>query len=195
MATIIKLYDDPDPNELKLKAEIDKAIVSYQDYPIKGITYFDLNPIYKDSMLRMMLTKLCHDIMSSTDSSLKPLWRNSYDYIAVVESRGFLMGSILAEIFRKGLILLRSKPGRLPGETSIVKHTLEYGESQMEVQNGEGTVLIFDDVLATGGTATAAAEVLTKGGYTPISALFPLELAYCNPEFDLPYQSILKYEE
>ena len=195
MATIIKLYDDPDPNELRLKAEIDQAIISYEDYPIKGITYFDLNPIYKEPMLRMMLTKLCHDVLSSNDTSLKPLWHNSYDYIAVVESRGFLMGSILAEIFRKGLILLRSKPGRLPGETSIVKHTLEYGESQMEVQNGQGTVLIFDDVLATGGTATAAAEVLTKGGYTPISALFPLELAYCNPQFDLPYQSILKYEE
>ncbi len=195
MATIIKLYDDPDPNELKLKSEIDQAIVSYEDYPIKGITYFDLNPIYKEPMLRMMLTKLCHDVLASNDSKLKPLWHNSYDYIAVVESRGFLMGSILAEIFRKGLILLRSKPGRLPGETSIVKHTLEYGESQMEVQNGEGTVLIFDDVLATGGTATAAAEVLTKGGYTPVSALFPLELEYCNPDFNLPYQSILKYEE
>tara|TARA_B100000131_G_scaffold105008_1_gene101935 strand:- start:773 stop:1360 length:588 start_codon:yes stop_codon:yes gene_type:complete len=195
MATIIKLYDDPDPNELRLKAEIDQAIISYEDYPIKGITYFDLNPIYKEPMLRMMLTKLCHDVLSSNDTSLKPLWHNSYDYIAVVESRGFLMGSILAEIFRKGLILLRSKPGRLPGETSIVKHTLEYGESQMEVQNGQGTVLIFDDVLATGGTATAAAEVLIKGGYTPVSALFPLELKYCNPDFNLPYQSILKYEE
>ena len=84
------------------------------------------------------------------------------DYIAVIESRGFVIGSILADKFNKGLILLRSKPGRLPGETSLVKHTLEYGKSQMEVQNGKGKVLIFDDVLATGGTAKATGNIVKK---------------------------------
>ena len=180
-------------NELKLKAKLDDAIESYKDYPIEGITYFDLNPIYKDKFLLSLLADLCYGSLMSNSSN--KLWPTSYDYIAIVESRGFIIGSILAQRLNKGLILLRSKPGRLPGDTSIVKHTLEYGESQMEVQNGEGTVLIFDDVLATGGTATAAVDVLSKGGYTPVAALFPLELAYCNPEFKLPYKSILKYEE
>ena len=180
-------------HELKLKAKLDNAIESYKDYPIEGITYFDLNPIYKDKFLLSLLSDLCYSTLMS--NSTNKLWPTSYDYIAIVESRGFIIGSILAERLNKGLLLLRSKPGRLPGETSLVKHTLEYGESQMEVQNGTGTVLIFDDVLATGGTANAAVEVLSKGGYTPVSALFPLELSYCNPNFNLPYSSILKYEK
>lgn len=178
-------------NEKVLK----ENIKSYKDYPIPGITYFDLNPIYKSAPLRDELVAGCHDIMSSLDVSKKDLWYTSYDYIAVIESRGFLIGSMLAEKFNKGLILLRSKPGRLPGKTSLVKHTLEYGESQMEVQDGKGTVLIFDDVLATGGTARAAQEVLTIAGYTPKSALFLLELEYCNPQLDLTNQSVLNIKE
>ena len=89
--------------------------------------------------------------------------------------------------------LLRSKPGRLPGETKKVKHTLEYGDSQMEVQTGEGKVLIFDDVLATGGTSQAAVDVLTKAGYTPVAALFPVELTFLNPTLSIPYESVIKY--
>ena len=104
-------------NEKVLK----ENIKSYKDYPIPGITYFDLNPIYKSVPLRDELVAGCHDIMSSLDVSKKDLWHTSYDYIAVIESRGFLIGSMLAEKFNKGLILLRSKPGRLPGKTSLVK--------------------------------------------------------------------------
>ena len=63
----------------------------------------------------------------------------------------------------------------------------------MEVQTGEGKVLIFDDVLATGGTAQAAADVLTMGGYKPIGALFPVELTFLNPKLSIPYESIIKY--
>ena len=176
-------------NEKVLK----ESIKSYNDYPIPGITYFDLNPIYKEAALRDELVAGCYDIMSNLDRSKKDLWYTSYDYIAVIESRGFLIGSMLADKFNKGLILLRSKPGRLPGKTSLVKHTLEYGESQMEVQIGKGSVLVFDDVLATGGTSQAAVDVLTQAGYTPIGALFPVELTFLNPTLSIPYESVIKY--
>ncbi len=116
-----------------------------------------------------------------------------FDYIGVVESRGFLIGSILAHLLDKGIVLLRSKKNRLPGETKKISHTLEYGESQMEVQTGEGRVLIFDDVLATGGTAQAAIDVLTMGGYEPIGALFPVELTFLKPTLSIPYESVIKY--
>ena len=76
-----------------------------------------------------------------------------FDYIGLVESRGFILGSIIAHQLGKGVILLRSKRNRLPGKTHTVAHTLEYGESVVEVQEGEGKVLVFDDVLATGGNA------------------------------------------
>ena len=163
-----------------------KYIKEYKDFPIDGINYLDINPIYKDSKIR---DNLISDCMDKIVDMIPP----TFDYIGVVESRGFLIGSILAHLLNKGLILLRSKPGRLPGDTKIIKHTLEYGESQMEVQTGKGNVLIFDDVLATGGTSQAATDVLTMAGYTPIGALFPVELTFLDPKLSIPYQSIVKY--
>ena len=117
----------------------------------------------------------------------------TFDYIGVIESRGFLVGSILAHLLDKGLLLLRSKPGRLPGDTKKISHTLEYGESQMEVQVGSGDVILFYDVLATGGTSQAATDVLTMAGYNPIGALFPVELTFLKPTLSIPYKSIIKY--
>ena len=161
-------------------------IQSHKDFPIEGIEYLDLNPIYKNPAYR---DRLVSDCMEKIVYMIPP----SFDYIGVVESRGFLIGSILAHLLDKGLLLLRSKPGRLPGDTKKVLHTLEYGESQMEVQTGEGKVLIFDDVLATGGTSQAATDVLTMAGYTPVGALFPVELTYLNPKLSIPYESVIKY--
>ena len=163
-----------------------KIIKSYQDFPIEGVNYLDLNPIYKDPKHRDILVSDCMD-------KIVDMIPPSFDYIGVVESRGFLIGSILAHLLDKGLVLLRSKPGRLPGETKKISHTLEYGDSQMEVQTGKGSVLIFDDVLATGGTAIAAIDVFTMGGYTPIGALFPVELTFLNPKLSVPYKSVIKY--
>ena len=163
-----------------------QIIESHKDFPIEGIEYLDLNPIYKDPKYRDMLVSDC---MEKIVSMIPP----SFDYIGVIESRGFLIGSILAHLLDKGLVLLRSKPGRLPGETKKVFHTLEYGESQMEVQTGKGKVLIFDDVLATGGTAQAATDVLTMAGYTPIGALFPVEITFLKPKLSIPYERVIKY--
>ena len=163
-----------------------EIIQNYKDSPIEGVEYLDLNPIYKDPTYR---DRLVSDCMDKIVDMIPP----SFDYIGVIESRGFLIGSILAHLLDKGLILLRSKPGRLPGDTKIIKHTLEYGDSQMEVQTGEGKVLIFDDVLATGGTSQAAIDVLTMAGYIPMGALFPIELTFLNPKISVPYESIIKY--
>ena len=161
-------------------------IQSYKDFPIEGIEYLDLNPIYKNSRYR---DNLVTDCMQKIVDMTPPF----FDYIGVIESRGFLIGSILGNEINKGLLLLRSKPGRLPGKTKKVFHTLEYGESQMEVQTGEGRVLIFDDVLATGGTSQAATDVLTAAGYKPIGALFPVELTFLKPTLSIPYESVIKY--
>ena len=163
-----------------------KVIKEYKDFPIEGIEYLDLNPIYKDPKVR---DELVHDCLGKIVDMIPP----TFDYIGVVESRGFLVGSIIAHLLDKGLLLLRSKPGRLPGETKKISHTLEYGDSQMEVQVGSGKVLIFDDVLATGGTSQAAVDVLTQAGYKPIAALFPVELTFLKPTLSIPYESVIKY--
>ena len=164
-----------------------KIIKEYKDFPIEGINYIDLNPIYKDSEIR---DKLVADCMEKLTNMIPP----TFDYIGVVESRGFLIGSILANELNKGIVLLRSKKDRLPGKTYTVKHKLEYGESMVQVQEGRGSVLVFDDVLATGGTATGAIDCLTNAGYDPIGALFLAELDFLNPSLSVPYESVIHYE-
>ena len=160
-----------------------KYIKEYDNFPIDGVKYLDLNPLYLQSQLRNKLVEDCIQAINGYE----------YDYIGAVESRGYMVGSMLAHELNKGLLLLRSKPNRLPGETSLVKHTLEYGDAQMEVQNGSGRVLIIDDVLATGGTIGGAIEVLNKGGYDPIGALFLVELTKFNPTLSIPHESIIRY--
>ncbi len=158
-------------------------IKEYDDFPIEGVKYLDLNPLYLQSQLRNKLVQDCIQAIKGYE----------YDYIGAVESRGYMVGSMLAHELNKGLLLLRSKPNRLPGETSLVKHTLEYGDAQMEVQNGSGRVLIIDDVIATGGTIGGAIDVLDIGGYKPIAALFLVELTKFNPNINIPFASIIKY--
>ena len=164
-----------------------EVIKEYQDYPIEGINYLDLNPIYKNSSMRR---KLVNDCIAEITDMIPPV----FSYIGVVESRGFLLGSILAHELQKGIVLLRSKKDRLPGKTYTVNHKLEYGESMVQVQEGKGKVLIFDDVLATGGTATGSIECLTKAGYTPVGALFLVELDFLNPSLSVPHKSVIHYE-
>ncbi len=162
-----------------------ECIEEHQDFPIEGVNYLDLNPLYKKITWRNLLVSQCIE-------KCKDL---NFDYIGMVESRGFIIGSMLAHELDKGVILLRSKPNRLPGDTVRVEHTLEYGTAQMEVQKGEGKVLIFDDVLATGGTAKGAIEVLLKGGYEPVSAMFVAELDFLSPELPIPHNSIIHYDK
>ena len=156
----------------------------HNDFPIKGVKYLDLNPLYKSNTFTH---ELVNDCVNSVGTA-------PFHYIGVIESRGFIIGSMLAHDLNKGLIMLRSKPNRLPGKTSKVKHTLEYGDAQMEVQEGKGKVLIFDDVYATGGTFNGALDVLTNAGYTPIGGYHIVELDYIYSEDEsVPMGSIIQY--
>ena len=162
-----------------------KYIEEHKDFPIEGINYLDLNPVYKYGDLLRTLAEDCVGLTRDFD----------FDYIGLVESRGFILGSIIAHQLGKGVVLLRSKRNRLPGKTHTVAHTLEYGESMVQVQEGEGKVLVFDDVLATGGTAKGSIEVLKKAGYTPISFLFLVEIDFLNPKLDISHKSLIHYDE
>ena len=156
-----------------------QQIKYYQDFPIKGVEYIDLNPIYKNPKARNILVADCIRLIKNIE----------FDYLALIESRGFLIGSILADKLEKGIILLRSKKDRLPGKIFTIKHKLEYGKAIMQAQEGTGKVLIFDDVLATGGTANGAFKVLNKAGYTPVFSLFLAELSQFKTICDTPHKS------
>lgn len=160
---------------------VKSKIEFYQNFPIEGVEYIDLNPIYRDPKARDIIVDKCIDLIKDID----------FDYLALIESRGFLIGSILADKLSKGIILLRSKKDRLPGKIQTVRHKLEYGEAIMQVQEGNGNVLIFDDVLATGGTANGAFKVLNKGGYNPVFSLFLVELSQFDVKCDTNHKSAI----
>jgi adenine phosphoribosyltransferase len=164
-----------DLNYVKNKIEF------YKDFPIEGVEYIDLNPIYKDPKARDILVEKCIE-------SIKDI---EFDYLALIESRGFLIGSIIADKLNKGIVLCRSKKDRLPGKIQTVRHKLVYGEAVMQVQEGKGKVLIFDDVLATGGTANGAFKVLNLGGYSPIHSLFLVELSKFDVNSDTTFSSAI----
>ena len=165
-------------------------IHEHPDWPIQGVKYFDINPLYKDSYARELLVTECLRSLENRAGLF-----GGFDHIAIVESRGFIIGSILADRLEKGLVLVRNKPGRLPGEFCFREHLLEYGNGRVEVQKGSGRVLVFDDVIATGGTANAAIAALTEAGYEVVGASFPVELTYCKPQLDCDYVSAVKYDK
>ena len=130
-------------------------IADYPDFPKKGILFRDFSPILSDSSALEFVV----------EEFSKKFHPNDVDVFAGIESRGFILACALALKYNKGMVLLR-KAGKLPGKTVKTSYTIEYGKAVMEVQKtaiNEGQrVVICDDLLATGGTAKAAAKLVEK---------------------------------
>ena len=144
-------------------------VAEYPNFPKKGILFRDFSPILKDpSSLSLVV-----------DEFAKNYHPNDIDVFAGIESRGFILACALAQKYNKGMILLR-KAGKLPGKTVKVSYSIEYGKAQMEIQKTalekNERVLICDDLLATGGTAKAAAKLVEKLGAKVIGFAFIIEL-------------------
>ena len=132
---------------------IKSKIRTIKNYPIDGVMFRDITTLFEDPEgLRDLINKL-----SERYKDLK------IDKIAAIEARGFILGAPLAYILNVGLVLIR-KPGKLPAKTISQDYDLEYGSDQIEIHSdairvGE-KVLIVDDLIASGGTAEAAAKKL-----------------------------------
>lgn len=130
-------------------------IKDVEDFPKPGIIFKDITPVLIDERA----------FASVLDDFSKQL--NGANKIAGIESRGFIFASALAAKNNLGLILMR-KPGKLPRETHSVSYDLEYGSDALHMHhdsvNKNDSVFIVDDVLATGGTMRAAAELVKKSG-------------------------------
>ena len=143
-----------------------RAIV---DFPKKGIIFRDITTAVKDPQaMRYMIDYLTERYKDER-----------IDYVAGIESRGFIFGAALAYKLGAGFIVIR-KPGKLPAETISQEYELEYGTDKIEmhadaVEPGK-KVLIRDDLLATGGTVDAAAKLLKKAGANVVGAAFIIEL-------------------
>ena len=162
-----------------------KKIRTYKNFPIKGINYLDLNGIYLDNSSRDHLVEDCI-------KTIHP-YLESFDYFCLISSIWVLICSIFASIKNKRILQLRKKLCTLPGETKKIDHELEYGKAQLEAQTGSGSILIFDDVLATGGTSQGAVDLLTEAGYSPIAALFLVEIRSIKSTLSIDYQSVIKW--
>ena len=151
-------------------------IRSIQDYPKKGILFRDITTLIKNEKA----FKECIDQIVKKTKNFK------IDKIAAIESRGFVFASAVSYILNKPFILLRKK-NKLPAEVHSVDFELEYGKATIEVHkdsiNKDDSVLLIDDLIATGGTAEAAAKLIeiSKGkvaGYVFVINLF--DLGGCN---------------
>ena len=141
------------------------------DYPRKGIIFKDITTLLKDS-------NAFQDVINVFYEKLK---NQKVDKIIGIESRGFIFGAALAFKLNVGFIPIRKK-GKLPGETISVNYDLEYGTDQIEIhidalKKGEKVVLI-DDLIATGGTALAAIELINKVDAEIVENLFLIDLTF-----------------
>lgn len=160
------------------------TIVEVKDFPKKGIGFKDITPVFHNA-------QLCKDIVQAKSD----FYRNKVDAICGIESRGFLFGFPIAIELGVPLILIR-KVGKLPPPVLSTSYTLEYGEATIEIQSHylhEGMkVLIHDDVLATGGTAVAAAQLVQQAGASVFGFDFLIELEFLKGRDLLqPYSSMI----
>ena len=151
--------------------KLDKAIREVPNFPKQGINFKDITTL-------LLNPELSTEIV---DAFIERLKGKKIDAIVGVESRGFLFGFLLANKMKIPFVPIR-KVGKLPGETLKFKYDLEYGSAEVEVHKSdikEGwNVVVHDDLLATGGTACAASELIQKLGANVAAFAFVISLDY-----------------
>jgi adenine phosphoribosyltransferase len=140
------------------------------DFPKPGIMFKDISPLLADHKAFTYAIDQLYDLSNFYD----------FDYVLGIESRGFIFGTALAQISKKGLVLAR-KPNKLPKKIYSESYGLEYGADSLQIQQdifpNEARVLLIDDVLATGGTLVAAANLVRKSRANVVGALVLLEIS------------------
>jgi adenine phosphoribosyltransferase len=148
-------------------------IAEYPNFPKKGILFRDFSPVLKDPS----------SLSEIADEFSKHFHPKNVDVFVGIESRGFLLATILALRYKKGIVMVR-KAGKLPGKTAKLAYTIEYGKDTIEIQKDileKGQrVIICDDLLATGGTAKAAGKLIEKVGGEITGFAFIIELTELN---------------
>ncbi|RKY81983.1 adenine phosphoribosyltransferase [candidate division KSB1 bacterium] len=169
---------------------LDELIRDIPDFPKKGIVFKDITTLLGDVKgFKLAIEKMC-----------EPFRSMHIDAIIGIESRGFIFGSPMALILGTKFVPIRKK-GKLPGKTLSKTYDLEYGSNTIEIhidaiESGEN-VLIVDDLLATGGTVRAAADLVQSMGGKLVGAAFLIELLFLNGReklSNIPVYSIIKYE-
>lgn len=171
--------------------DLKKLIREVPDYPKPGILFYDLTTLLKDPRgFHSVVDQLCEHYTGK-----------KVDIVVGIEARGFIFAPALAYRLGAGFVPVR-KPKKLPWKTASVTYQLEYGTDQLEVhqdavRKGQ-RVLLSDDLLATGGTAAAAINLVRQLGGEVAGAAFAVELSFLNGRSKLPgvdVFSLLKYDQ
>lgn len=159
--------------------ELQKKIRDIPDFPKKGIVFKDITTLIKDGAA----------FQKVIDCFYEQFKNERIDYVAAIESRGYIFGAPLAYKLGAGLVIIR-KPGKLPAAVEKIEYDLEYGTDALEIHKDAveagKRVLVIDDLLATGGTVCAACQLLEKVGADVVAAAFMIELKDLNGALKLP---------
>lgn len=169
-------------------SRLQTTIRDVPDFPKPGIVFKDITPVLQDS-------QLFSDTIDFLAERLRPL---NPSQIVAIESRGFIFGAPLAVKLGAGLVLVR-KPNKLPFQKESLEYSLEYGTDTLEIhvdsfRKGE-SVVIVDDLLATGGTAAATAQLVEKLGATVAALAFVTELGFLGGRAKLPGHEVISLLE
>ena len=174
---------------MEIKDAIIKAVRDIPDFPVKGVIFKDITPLLSDM-------NLYNKIIDTIVDQYKD---RNITKIAGLESRGFLFGISIAQKLNIPFVPIRKK-GKLPYKTIATTYSLEYGTATIEMHidavNEKDNILIVDDLLATGGTAYAAVELLKKLNANVVGCAFVMELTFLNGKDklkDIEYTSIVQY--
>ncbi|HET9721185.1 MAG TPA: adenine phosphoribosyltransferase [Solirubrobacteraceae bacterium] len=181
------MSDSPDTAGVNLRA----YVRDIPDFPRPGIVFKDITPL----LLNPRALDLAVNRLARFARELE------VDFVVAAEARGFILGGALARALQAGFVPAR-KPGKLPHETLSAEYALEYGLDALEVHAdaiaGGARVLVHDDLLATGGTAAALADLVTKLGGEIVACAFLVELGFLGGRERLmphPVHSLISYDE
>lgn len=171
------------PTDAALIQRVRLALRDVPDFPRPGILFKDITPVIADGpLLRAVVERMAAEY---ADQRL--------DAVAAIESRGFIFGAAIATILGTGFVPIR-KPGKLPYRTLRVDYALEYGTDAVEAHEDAlapgQRVLLVDDVLATGGTAAAARELVRRLGGHVAATAFLIELTFLGGRARLGDESV-----
>ena len=170
-------------------ASLKDLIRNVPDFPKPGILFYDITTLLADA----------DGLREAIASMAAPYRDQDIDLVVGIESRGFIFGTTVADRLGVGFVPVR-KPGKLPSSTVSVEYELEYGTDVLEIHQDAITsgqrILIVDDLLATGGTAAAVANLVQKQGGTIVALAFLIELDFLDGRTKLSEQtvfSVLQY--
>jgi adenine phosphoribosyltransferase len=149
--------------------DIKRYIRSIPDYPKKGILFRDITTLLAN----------LHAFRAAVDELAWPFLKGDIDYVAGIEARGFILGGAVAHVLGRGFVPIRKK-GKLPYRVIGQDYALEYGVDTIEIHadaiaSGD-RILLIDDLIATGGTANAAIDLIRKSGGDVVAAAFVIDL-------------------